>query len=148
MALASIMFKYRQMGIKLHISLNYIEFLWTKTIIVFLKKKDICMHCLHLKGCTEYPTDLAKFGKLPTKSKQRESFTMRQRVCMLSQPVNFTVFGTVLRDFLKHQPWIKHLLSFLSSAIVSMVSGMAHKVAYLFLRDFKNHLLFGIEKTF
>ena len=54
-------------------------------------------------------------------------------------------FGTALRDFLKNQPWIKHQLSFLSSAIVSMmsvlnsfISSIAHKVTFLFLKDFKN----------
>ena len=35
-------------------------------------------------------------------------------------------------------------MSVLNSSILSI----AHKVAYLFLRDFKNHLLFGIEKTY
>ena len=75
--------------------------------------------------------------------------------CKTSIPVNRVIlayFGTALRDFLKHQPWIKHQLSFFSSATVSMmsmldtfISSIAHKVAFLFLKDLKNYLSFGIR---
>ena len=61
-------------------------------------------------------------------------------------------FGTALRDFLKNQPWIKHQLSFFSSATLSMmsvlntfISSIAHKVTFLFLKDFKNDVNFMIK---
>ena len=75
--------------------------------------------------------------------------------CETSIPVNHVIlayFGTALRDFLKHQPWIKHQLIFFSSATVSMmsmldtfISSIAHKIAFLFLKDLKNYLSFGIR---
>ena len=55
----------------------------------------------------------------------------------------------------KHLSWIKDLLSFLSSVAVSMmsvlnaaISSVAHKVAFLITKDFKNELKIVIKKTF
>ena len=82
----------------------------------------------------------------------KNDFELRCKTLIPFNRVILAYFGTALRDFLKNQPWIKHQLSFFSSATLSMmsvlntfISSIAHKVTFLFLKDFKNDVNFMIK---